>query len=68
MAKRKNQRKEEQILASNELQTILSELNSAYIRFNTTVDPDLTDACIFEIHALRCHYNAALQHTKSLFE
>ena len=68
MAKRKDPLREEQILASNELQTILSELNSAYVRFNTTVDPDLTDACIFEIRALRCHYNAVLQHTKSLFE
>lgn len=68
MTKRKNPRREEQLLASMELQKIASELNSAYVRFNTTVDPDLTDACIFEIRALRCHYNAMLQHTKSLFE
>lgn len=68
MAKRTNLRQQEQLLACYELQHILSELNSAYARFNHVVDPDLTDACIFEIRALRCHYSATLQHAKSLFD
>lgn len=66
--KRRNARREQQLLAGRELQNILADLNSAYLRFNTVVDPELTDACIFEIRALRCHYSAMLQHTKSLFD
>ncbi len=66
--KRRNARREQQLLAGRELQNILADLNSAYVRFNQVVDPALTDACIFEIHALHCHYSAALEHTKSLFD
>lgn len=64
----RNARRKQQLLAGQELQTILNDLNSAYLRFNQVVDPELTDACIFEIRALRCHYSAMLQHTKSLFD
>lgn len=43
-----------------ELGEIRSQLECAYSAFDSVSDPDMTDVCIFEIHALRSRYNYAL--------
>ena len=51
----------------DELSSIKSELNCAYQSFDNAVDPDLIDACIYEINALNTRYSSALQRLKSDF-
>ena len=42
----------------NELGNMRTALADAYMRFNTTTDPELVDACVYEINAAqsRCNY------------
>ena len=48
-----------------ELFTDLSEmrfaLSQAYPRFNSAVEPELVDACVFEINAIQSRYNYLLR-------
>ena len=48
-----------------ELFTDLSEmrfaLSQAYTRFNSAVEPELVDACVFEINAIQSRYNYLLR-------
>lgn len=53
--------------ATDELLTIRSDLDRAYELFNSTSDPVLVDASIYEINALRSRYNYKLKGIKSLF-
>lgn len=46
---------------TQELDTISSAIVQAYRSFNSTLDPQLMDACIFEINALRARRNAILR-------
>ena len=39
-------------------------LSQAYARFNDTVDPELIDACVFEINAAQSRYNYLLRTIK----
>jgi hypothetical protein len=48
------------LLAREELEGMRAELGEAYVFFNHIAEPELLDACIFQISALRSRYNAAL--------
>ena len=60
-------RKTELTRAGNELREIRHDLNRAWTIFNHTTDPALTEACIFEINALRAHYDHVLKGVRSYF-
>jgi len=47
-----------------EMQEIRARLMKAYACFDTSNDPGLTEASIFEINALRAHYDHALRSVK----
>lgn len=46
---------------TQELDAISTAIVQAYRSFNSTLDPQLMDACIFEINALRTRRNAILR-------
>ena len=60
-------RKAELSRANYELKEIRSDLNRAWSIFNNTTDPALTEACIFEINALRARYDHVLKGVRSYF-
>ncbi len=41
----------------NELNVLRSALDDAYMRFNTTTEPELVEACVYEINAAESRYN-----------
>lgn len=43
-------------------------LNQAYAQFNVHSDPDLVDACVYEINALRSRYSYLVRQVKRLDE
>ena len=43
-----------------------SLLNCAYSQFNTYSDPDLVEACVYEINALRSRYAYYVRQVKQL--
>ena len=47
-----------------ELRTTIQLLRSAYDRFNFTDDPELTEACIYEIKALKSRYSYLVRRLK----
>lgn len=49
-----------------ELNSIRSQLHSAYSAFDNVTDPDMMDACIFEISALKSRYNYAVSCIKNM--
>lgn len=53
-------------LARSELERLGLRLSQTYELFNSTSDPDLLEACILEISALRSRYSAALRNIKSM--
>ncbi len=53
-------------LARGELEELRLSLEAAYAAFNSTSDPELLEACILEISALRRRYSAALRNIKSM--
>jgi len=56
--------------AEQELQREMAQenerLKEAYERFNRVCDPDLVEACIFEINAATARYNYLLRQAKAL--
>ena len=42
------------------------ELNQAYAQFNLHSDPDLVEACVYEINALRSRYSYLVRQVKRL--
>ena len=50
----------------NELHEIRSKLSRAYSSFDIVTDPNMMDACIFEISALRSRYNYAVAGIKRM--
>jgi len=50
--------------ATEEIVEILGSLSAAYSCFNNISDPDLTEAYIYEINALRTRYDCALRRLK----
>ena len=49
-----------------EMKHVRSELQCAYSVFNSVTDPDIMDACIFEISALQSRYNYAVNNVRQL--
>ncbi len=45
-----------------------SQLNWAYAQFNTYSDPDLVEACVYEINALKSRYSYYVRQVKQLKE
>ena len=43
-----------------------NQLNYAYAQFNTYSDPDLVDACVYEINALQSRYSYYVRQVKQL--
>lgn len=43
-----------------------SQLSCAYAQFNTYSDPDLVDACVYEINALQSRYSYYVRQVKRL--
>ena len=59
--------------ADEELQALMegmaqtrSQLSCAYAQFNTYTDPDLVDACVYEINALQSRYSYYVRQVKRL--
>ena len=52
--------------AREELRQLQLNLEEAYSAFNAASDPDILEACILEIAALRSRYSAALRNIKTL--
>ncbi len=50
----------------DELGSIRSQLQCAYSAFDNVTDPSITDACIFEISALKSRYNYAIKSLREL--
>ena len=48
-----------------ELQDVISELNNAYINFNSALEPELIEACIYEINALQARYAYLLRSARA---
>jgi hypothetical protein len=65
--KQKRARRAALRLAREELEEMRTELGEAYVFFNHIAEPELLDACIFQISALRSRYNAALGRLKREF-
>ena len=42
------------------------QLNFAYAQFNTYTDPDLVDACVYEINSLQSRYSYFVRQVKQL--
>ncbi len=53
--------------AKKSLEEIHGQLTAAYARFEEIRDPVLTDACVYEINALRAQYDYALQNLKRMY-
>ncbi|MGE4353027.1 MAG: DUF2508 family protein [Oscillospiraceae bacterium] len=60
-------RKAELARVDKEIKEIRHSLNDAWQVFNSTTDPALTEACIFEINALRARYDHILKGARSYF-
>ena len=43
-----------------------AQLNHAYAQFNFYSDPDLVDACVYEINALQSRYSYYVRQVKAL--
>ena len=48
----------------NELGEIRTALDDAYMRFNAAVEPELVDACVYEINAAQSRYNYLIRVVK----
>lgn len=64
--KNQSQREEEYSQLAECVRRTQQDLNDAYARFNVCSDPDLIDACTFEINALRCRYAYLIRRIKEL--
>lgn len=45
----------------NELSVLHGALDAAYMRFNAATEPELVDACVYEINAAQSRYNYQLR-------
>jgi len=59
------QRKLEFKKSAGEVLAIRASLYEAYRKFDTITEPELVDACIYEINALRSRYDYAVRRAKS---
>ena len=59
-------RQEERQLLLEGMQATRAQLNHAYAQFNFYSDPDLVDACVYEINALQSRYSYFVRQMKQL--
>ena len=59
-------RQEERQLLLEGMQATRAQLNHAYAQFNFYSDPDLVDACVYEINALQSRYSYFVRQVKQL--
>ena len=64
-SKYNKQKKNELRRAAGEVLGIRASLYEAYRKFDTITEPELVDACIYEINALRSRYDYAVRRAKS---
>ena len=64
--KEAKQQKAEYNRRLREMHEIRSQLQCAYSAFNSVTDPDMMDACIFEISALKSRYNYAVANIRNM--
>ena len=57
-------RQEERQLLLAGMQATRAQLNHAYAQFNFYSDPDLVDACVYEINALQSRYSYYVRQVK----
>lgn len=60
-------RQREQEMARAEIGELRDRLSNAYAFFDRTTDPDVLEACVYEINALRSRYNTAFKHYRERF-
>ena len=53
---------------SDEITSIRRDLSEAWDVFNSTTDPALTEACIYEINALRARYDHIIKGARIYFQ
>lgn len=63
--KRKSALSPEAAALHREMREVSQSMKDAYLRFNYADDPDLIDASIFEINALKARYNYILRCLKA---
>ena len=59
-------REEERRQLVEEMRATRAQLNHAYAQFNLYSDPDLVDACVYEINALQSRYSYFVRQMKQL--
>ena len=59
-------REEERRQLVEEMRATRARLNQAYAQFNLYSDPDLVDACVYEINALQSRYSYFVRQVKQL--
>ncbi|GHV33652.1 hypothetical protein FACS18949_08190 [Clostridia bacterium] len=52
--------------ALDNLQELSEQLHDARLRFNQATEPELVDACVFELNALQARYNFFLRMAREL--
>lgn len=62
----RNARQEERRCLMEGVAQTRVQLNQAYAQFNLHSDPDLVDACVYEINALRSRYSYLVRQVKRL--
>ena len=60
------QREEERRQLVEGMKQTRDQLNYAYAQFNIYSDPDLVDACVYEINALQSRYSYFVRQVKQL--
>lgn len=60
------QREEERRQLMEGMRDTRAQLNHAYAQFNFYSDPDLIDACVYEINALQSRYSYYVRQVKQL--
>ena len=50
----------------SELSGVRDALDAAYMRFNAVTEPELVDACVYEINAAQSRYNYMLRRIREL--
>jgi len=64
MSKKITNKKATELLLSQELRSIINELDAAYSVFDSVVDPDLVSGCIYRINEIQARYQFVLKQLK----
>ncbi len=64
--RKKSARQEERRQLMEGMKQTRDQLNYAYAQFNLYSDPDLVDACVYEINALQSRYSYYVRQVKQL--